>query len=57
MVGEVVHVQAEGTIRTQVDELVEDLVDESGLAIGRHTHHLVLALVDLEAQERSECGV
>ena len=33
------------------------LVDIARLAIGRHAHHLVFALVDLEAEERGERAV
>jgi len=57
VVGEAVHVKAEGAVRTKMDHLVQDQVRKAGLPVGRHAHDLVLALVDLEAQEGREGAV
>ena len=42
--------------RVDLDQLL-DLVDVARLAVRRHAHHLVLALVDLEAEEGGEGAV
>src|SRR5262245_30877840 len=47
---EVVHVEPEGAVRLQVQQVVEDGPDVLGAPVGRQAHHLVLAGVDLEAQ-------
>src|SRR5436190_13997927 len=54
--GEVVHVQLEAAVRMKADHLPH-FVDVTGRAEGRHAHDLVLALVDLEAEERGERAV
>ncbi len=46
---EIVHVQAEGAVRLQVDQLVEDQVDVLRLAVGRQPHQLVFAGIHPEA--------
>ena len=56
MVREVVHVQAEGTVGRHLDQLPY-LVDEAGLTVGRHAHHLVLPFVHLESEECGEYAV
>jgi hypothetical protein len=53
-VAEVVHVEAEGAVLAQVDQLAADGVGEARLAVGREPHQLVLAGVDLEAGEVGE---
>ena len=46
---EEVHVEAEGAVVLQMQELGEDAVDVFRLAIGRQAHDLVFARIDLEA--------
>src|SRR6185295_8941699 len=46
---EVVHVEAEASIRLQVDEMVQDRLHERGLPVRREPHDLVFAGVDLES--------
>ncbi len=50
---EVVEVEPVGSVRADADHLL-DAVDVPGLAVGRHAHQLVLALVHLEAAVRGE---
>ena len=47
---EVLHVEPEGAVRLQVQQMIEDGVDVLRAPIGRQAHHLVLAGVDLEAE-------
>ncbi len=42
-------VEPEGAIRLQVDQVIENLVDILGLAIGRQAHQFVFARIHLEA--------
>src|SRR5438477_232588 len=53
---EVIHVQLERAVLADTDQL-PDLVHVARRPEGRHTHDLVLALVDLEAEERGERAV
>ena len=55
--GEVVEellVEGERAVLPQGDDLPIDRIDVLGLAVGRETHHLVLARIDLEAGEVGE---
>ena len=54
---EVRHVQAERSVRLQIDQVVPDALDVLRLAVRRQPHQLVLAGVDLEAGEVGEGGV
>ena len=54
---EVRHVEAEGPIGLQIDQMVADAVDVLRLSVRRQPHQLVLAGVDLEAGEAGEGGV
>ena len=56
VVREVVHVEAERAVGRHLDQLPH-LVDVSGLAVRRHAHDLVFALVDLEAEKGREDAV
>src|SRR5262249_32876682 len=56
MVGEVLHVEREAAVVVECQELA-DVVDVLRLSVGRHAHDLVLALVDLEAEERGKDAV
>ena len=46
---EVIQIQSEGTVGLQIDEVIQNLLCESGRAIWRQAHYFVLARVDLEA--------
>ncbi len=56
-VPEVLPVDRERAVLVQVDEVLEDGVDEAGLAVGGQAHELVLAGVDPEAAVVGEGGV
>ena len=49
-----IHVQLEGAIVFQVDQMVEDQVDVLRLAIGRQPHQFVLSAVDAKPGEVRE---
>src|SRR5262249_61062226 len=54
---EIVHVEAEGAVRLEVEEMIEEEVDVLGLAVGSKAHHLVLARVHLEAEMIGQRGI
>ena len=56
MEAEIIHVQRKGTVIILPHEL-PNFIDVAGCAIRRHAHHLVLALVDLEAEKCGEGAV
>jgi hypothetical protein len=56
-VGKIVHVEPEGAVLLQVQELLEDPVPVDGLPVGGEAHQLVLPVVDLEAGVIGEGGV
>jgi len=56
VVGEVVHVQPETPVVVDLDELA-DLVHVTGGPVRRHPHHLVLPVVDPEAEVAGEGAV
>ena len=48
---EVTHIQAEGAVVLQIQQLIENQIGVLGLAVGRESHELVLTGVDLETGE------
>ena len=48
--GEIIHIQAETTIISQVDNLI-DIIHSGGLAIRGHAHHFILAVIHPEAKK------
>ena len=53
---EIIHVQAEAGIVGDVEHFVH-IVHARGFAIGRHTHHLVFAIIHPKTQKGSKGGV
>ena len=54
---EVRHVEAERTVRPEIDEIVENRLRIGRLAIGRQTHYLVFARIHPETGVIGECGI
>src|SRR6188768_3742669 len=54
--GEVIHIEAETAIVAKLEGLI-DLIQITRLAKGGHAHHLILALVDFEAEIGCESRV
>src|SRR5690606_19123288 len=51
------HVKAKRAILLEVEKVLQNCVVISRLTVGRETHQLIFARVDLEAGEVGECGV
>ena len=54
---EIVQVQVEGTVRFEVDDMIQDLLCVTRRSVWRETHQLVLARVHFESGVISECRI
>ena len=54
---EIVEIEAERSVRLEIDQIVANLLHVARLAIGREPHQLVFAGIDLEAGVVGECGI
>src|SRR5437660_12398261 len=54
---EAFQIQPERSVRPQIDQIVVDCLDETGLPIRRQAHQFIFARVDPEPAVGGKCGI